>query len=198
MLLIAAALTLTCSNLFGSWKAGREADRELSQLESAIGETHAADDDSGLEEREMPTITIDGYRYIGYISCPYLGLKLPVMDQWDYTRLDISPCRYHGTVYKNDLVIAGHNYITHFSHLRWLDIGTEIDFTDAEGNLYRYRLGSVEILKPDQVDDLIRDSKNWDMTLFTCTLGGRTRYTLRCVRITDDSAADKESTGCSE
>lgn len=35
----------------------------------------------------MPTVTIDGYDYIGYVEVPVLGLKLPVMAEWDYDRL---------------------------------------------------------------------------------------------------------------
>ena len=41
----------------------------------------------------MPTVTIDGYDYIGYVEAPVLGLKLPVMAEWDYDRLKIAPCR---------------------------------------------------------------------------------------------------------
>ena len=38
-----------------------------------------------------------------------------------------------------------------------------------------------EILEPTMIEDL--KAGNWDLTLFTCTLGGRTRVTVRCDRV---------------
>ncbi len=129
-----------------------------------------------------PPFTVDGNLYIGYISVPSIGLSLPVMQDWDYNKLRISPCRYSGSVYTNDLVIAGHNYRTHFSSLRYQKPGTQVLFTDAEGNVYHYEIADLETLEPDQVEDMVTSSDSWDLTLFTCTIGGRTRFTVRCIR----------------
>ena len=52
---------------------------------------------------EMTEVEIDGYAYIGYRSIP--GLELPVMADWDDSRLQIAPCRYAGSVRGEDLVI---------------------------------------------------------------------------------------------
>lgn len=57
----------------------------------------------------------NGYEYIGYLSIPSIGLALPVMKQWSYAGLKIAPGRYSGSLYTDDLVIAGHNYNRHFS-----------------------------------------------------------------------------------
>ena len=62
----------------------------------------------------MATQEIQGYDYIAVLYIPVLELELPVMDQWDYTRLTVAPCRYTGSIYSNDLVIAGHAYEPHF------------------------------------------------------------------------------------
>ncbi len=191
-LLIVAALLLTLYNVWDNNRAGKASQEVLGQLEEQI-EDQTDTDIEQLEElansgalpadREMPTIEIDGYQYIGYLYVPSLELELPVMDSWDYDRLRIAPCRYYGSVYTNTLVIAGHNYQKHFSPLRYLGIGTEIDFTDADGILYRYEISDVEVLSPSSVLDMIQPSDDWDMTLFTCTIGGQTRHTIRCKRI---------------
>ena len=72
----------------------------------------------------MPAETINGYDYIGVLEIPALNLTLPIMADWDYDRLKIAPCRQFGSVETNDLVIAGHNYKTHFGYLDQLQVGT--------------------------------------------------------------------------
>ena len=56
-------------------------------------------------DKEMPTVEWEEYQYIGMLEVPSLELSLPVMDQWDYDRLKISPCRFAGNLYQDDLVI---------------------------------------------------------------------------------------------
>lgn len=83
--------------------------------------------------KEMPTVTLNGYRYIGVLEIPALELSLPVMEDWDYDRLNISPCRFTGNLYDGDLVLCAHNYPQHFGNLKELDVGAAVRFTDAEG-----------------------------------------------------------------
>lgn len=128
----------------------------------------------------MAAMEIDGYRYVGFLTIPDLALELPVMEEWDYDRLKIAPCRYSGTLLGGDLVIAAHNYLSHFGHLMELAIGSEILFTDVNGNLTRYSVAELEILQPTAVEDMT--AGDYDLTLFTCTYGGATRFTVRCIR----------------
>ncbi|MDO5324396.1 MAG: sortase [Clostridia bacterium] len=129
-------------------------------------------------EMEMPTIEIDGNAYIGVLDIPSKGLSLPVMSQWSYSRLRIAPCRYSGSVYSGDIVIAGHNYARHFSPIKSLQAGDAVDFTDADGNVFHYEVAAVEILKSTAVEEM--QAGDWDLTLFTCTYGGKSRCALRC------------------
>lgn len=107
-------------------------------------------------------------------------MELPVMSEWSYPRLKVAPCRYQGSAYTNDLIIAGHNYRKHFSPLKTLEPGARIVFTDVAGNQFYYIADSVEILKKTEVEQM--EAGEWDLTLFTCTYGGQTRFTLRCLR----------------
>ncbi len=134
-----------------------------------------------LGEREMPTVTLDGYRYIGVLDVQSLELSLPVMEEWDYDRLKVSPCRFAGNVYQDDLVICAHNYPKHFTKLKYVPLGTEIKFTDAEGTEFLYAVSSVETVGPNDVEGMIHG--DWDLTLFTCNTNGQTRCAIRCDRI---------------
>ena len=185
---ILAALGLIAYNIYESYQAGKASKDVYNKMVEEIEDKDPEDEiqEGFLTDREMPTIEIDGYRYIGYLQVPDLKLNLPVMEEWDYDRLTIAPCRYSGSVYLDNMVIAGHNYRKHFSPLRSMPNGTAVIFTDVEGNVYHYEIVAVEILKPNQVDYLTTKTENWDLTLFTCTLGGQTRHTIRCLRTDKD------------
>ena len=138
-------------------------------------------------DREMPIIEIDGHEYVGYVEIPALDLSLPVLESWSYPNLKISPCRYSGSVYHNDMVIAAHNYRVHFGGIRTLIIGDEVRFTDGDGNVFTYKVASMEELQPTQVEEM-RES-DWDLTLFTWTLSGRQRTTVRCKLASEETAS---------
>lgn len=130
------------------------------------------------ESLKMTEIVIDGYAYIGYISVPKLEIDLPVMADWSYPQLKISPCRYAGTVRGEDLVIMAHNYKRHFGPLADLQIGDKVIFTDMDGRVTIYQVVGTDILAPQAVEEMT--SGDFDLTLFTCTYGGKSRVTVYC------------------
>lgn len=130
-------------------------------------------------DMEMPVSRYNGQDYIGMLEIPALDLKLPVISQWSYPRLRIAPCRYSGSAYTNDLVISAHNYAAHFGYLNQLHEGAAVIFTDADGNIFNYRVDWKETLNPRDVE-YMKESE-WDLTLFTCTPGGSYRVAVRCI-----------------
>ena len=106
------------------------------------------------------------------------------MDVWDYERLKISPCRYTGSYFTDDMVICAHNYAQHFGSIRWMDIGDDIYFITVEGKVYHYQVSNLETVRPTAIEEMI-DSReaDWNLTLFTCNADGQTRCAVRCVRV---------------
>lgn len=90
------------------------------------------------------------------------------------------PCRYAGSAYTNNLVIAGHNYRQHFGSVLDLRYGDVIRLTDLDGNVFRYEVVDMETIPTEGVEAMI--TGDWDLTLFTCTTGGSARVAVRCVR----------------
>ena len=136
-------------------------------------------------DMEMPVMKIDGNYYIGVLTIPSLDLSLPVMEDWDDEKLKLSPCRYAGSLYQKNLVIAGHNYQRHFSGIRTLPIGSKIQFNDADGNEFQYTVVASDVMNPEEKDRMLEDGA-WDLTLFTCNYGLGTRYAVRCQMVEEN------------
>ena len=183
--LILSALLLLLYNRYEDAHAGQEAESLLASVEEAISAqtmdvpTAAAPSPTPLDP-EMPVVMLDGYEYVGYVEIPALGLKLPVMSKWDYTRLRVAPCRQFGSSRTDDLVIAAHNYENHFGRLKELSKGDTVIFTDMEGIVSTYCIEKLETLSPDAVDTVL--NSGYDLVLYTCTKGGKTRVTVFCDR----------------
>lgn len=126
----------------------------------------------------MKEVEIDGYRYIGYLSIPSLGLELPVMTVWNYSCLQIAPCRYSGSVKTDNLVIAAHNYASHFGNLTRLSQGDTVLFTDMDKKVYEYQVAEVVTLNPTAIEEMT--AGEYALTLFTCTYSGQSRVTVHC------------------
>ena len=131
-------------------------------------------------ETEMPQTEFYGYNYIGYLSIPALGKLLPVMAEWDYSRLRIAPCRYKGGTRTEDLIFCAHNYQAHFGDISSLQIGDEVTFADMDGFVTVYEVAEVTTLQPEAIAEM--ESGEYPLTLFTCTYGGQSRVTGRCTK----------------
>lgn len=206
VLILSALLLFLCNGLEDRY-AGQQAESLMDDIHSAITEdadpiTKPVEIEIEITESqetfpaetfpaeilpaEMPVVIIDGYEYIGYLSIPDLELELPVMAEWDYSRLKIAPCRHFGSSRTDDLVIAAHNYKTHFGPLSKLKCGAEVIFTDMDGIANHYVLMKApETLAPDAVDAV--QNSGYDLVLYTCTLGGATRVVAFCDRASEES-----------
>ena len=119
----------------------------------------------------MPQVQIDGMDYVGRLRIPTLELELPILSQWDDYRLKIAPCRYSGTAWGGDLVLLAHNYRKHFGPIRHLEPGDELSFEDMEGTVFVYEVTGSIVVEPTALEAVTSGAH--DLTLITCTYGGR-------------------------
>lgn len=194
LLFFLAAIFVAGFNLYINVQAGEEARDIANALRVEIKDKPIDAQNIDIEgfienanvDNIMPVIEIAGYSYIGTLEISDLELVLPIMEDWNDERLRVSPCRYFGSYYEDNMVIAGHNYARHFSPIKTLSVGTKISFTDVEGNVYPYEISWSESLKGNQVQEMTTKSgepgKDWDLTLFTCSFDGGKRVAIRCVR----------------
>lgn len=132
-------------------------------------------------ESEMDTINANGYESIGFLSIPILELELPVLNDCDDYKLKIAPCLYYGSYFEKNFVIAAHNYRSHFGRLKELKEKDLILFTDVNGKIYYYEVVLIETFSKYATEEMV--TSGFDLSLYTCTVGGKNRVTVRCNKI---------------
>lgn len=202
--LVLFAAGLVGYNLWDSNRADLSAQEALAVLNSSISENTQEEpaeesfegnrilpEETSLQEEIPPHVLnpdlemlekeINGIAYIGILEIPDLALELPIAGNWNLTTARKAPCRYVGSVYKNNMVVAGHNYQKHFGRLASLPVGSQIRFEDMEGNVFCYETIELETVQAEDIDGMCEG--DWDLTLFTCTIGGHARTALRCRKL---------------
>lgn len=204
-MLLLAALFLVLYNMHTDTQSGTASVKILQELQQQISEKAAAETEpetiyipptedlyaqytpeETTEPTEPPTdpaAELDGRYYTGVLMIPSLQTELPVMQNWSYPNLRLSPCRYEGSAAAGDLIIAAHNYRSHFGDIDSLHTGDLIHFVDVYGTQYTYEVTNIEIIDGNNAPALRDGSDEWDLTLFTCTFSGRTRVTVRAVQM---------------
>ena len=166
LILLLVAASWFVYNICEDTNAGKKSQIILNQMENS--------------EAEESVFNIGGEEFCGRIVIDSLGIELPVYDNWNYAHLKTAPCRYSGSVDTDDIIIAGHNYKSHFGRLDNLKIDDEVIFLDAKGITHTFVVKEIAQLDGTAVTDM--KSGEWDFTLFTCNKSGMQRITLRCHR----------------
>jgi sortase A len=62
-----------------------------------------------------------------------------------------------------------------------MNVGDTVYFTDMDDKVYTYEVAETETLAPTAIEEMT--TSGYDLTLFTCTYGGKSRVTVRCKRV---------------
>lgn len=189
--LLCAALLLAAKNRREETSAGEAAAALLVQAEQTIAQ-HAAPPaavptpapSSAVEETlspspsASPSAAPEGPAFLGVLSVPAVSLTVPVLAEWSYYHLTLAPCRDCGSIETGDLVIAAHNYDTHFGRLSRIAPGDSVYFTDMAGSTTEYAAASVEQRDPSDAEG-VRES-GYPLVLYTCSWDCTARVTVFC------------------
>ena len=176
--LICIALYWTVNNILEDLYAGIKSNKVLEIITDGLEEQDVEIKDYIANPKmEMPIEEIEGNKYIGVITIERIGIKLPVLAEWDYNKLKISPARYEGSAYLNNLIIAAHAYRSHFRNIRDLEKGDKVKFEDVKGNIFEYEVILKETIKEEDKTKI--KEGEWDLTLFTCASNNKFRIVIR-------------------
>lgn len=128
-------------------------------------------------------VEVDVSDVVGFIAIPSIELNLPILSGTTNKNLQLG-----ATTMKEDQRMGSQNYTlaghltqsttTLFSPLRKMAIGESVYLTD-KSKVYRYRLKSIKIVSPEQVDELSDIEDEAILTLVTCEdVGGKQRRIL--------------------
>ena len=98
--------------------------------------------------------------------------------EWSKANLKVSPCRQCGSTAGGDLVIAAHNYKSHFGRLSSLSEGDEVRFTSQDGAEAVYTVERTAQVSPEEPETLREGG--CPLVLYTCTPGGKARVVVYC------------------
>lgn len=193
--LVLAAVCLYVYDRLEDARAGAQAASAVSQLRqsqsiAAVSEAEQPADSAeslpteDAESRpestsETPASSIER-EYLGVLTIPALGLELPVQTEWSKANLKVSPCRQCGSTAGGDLVIAAHNYKSHFGRLSSLSEGDEVRFTSQDGAEAVYTVERTAQVSPEEPEALREGG--CPLVLYTCTPGGKARVVVYCQR----------------
>ena len=179
VILVIGATGLTFYNITTDYLSGKQAEKILEKINIELDNksNEPITDDYDVND-DMPTIDINGKEYIGIINIPSININLPVMKEYSDANIKIAPALYKGTIYKNNAIIAAHNYSSQFKRIQNLKIDDIVTFEDVNGHIFNYKVIKKDRLFKNDID--LMTSGEWDLTLFTCiTISGNYRATIR-------------------
>lgn len=179
LLLIIVAFCLTINNIKNNEKAEKESEKIVKEITEKISQK-MTENNNEENTSKSTNIKIGDEEYIGLIKIEKIDLILPIIDNWDYNKLSKAPCRYSGSI-DNKLIICAHNYPSQFGELKKLEEGDIITITDINGINHNYKVGKKENIYYKNIEEM--KNTDWDLSLFTCTVGGKARLTIRCQKI---------------
>ena len=173
IIFICLAFLLLLYNKYEDEKAGQASQEALEIIEENLEATSLTEE----------VINIEGNDYIGIINIPTLNLKLPVMSECTDKKMKLSPCRYYGSVQTNNFVICAHSYKNLFRYIKNLKSKEIVIYKDTLGNEYLYEVELIEILAPEEIEEMLESE--FDLTLYTCTNDIQNRVTVRLNLLTE-------------
>ena len=157
----------------------------------------ALNDTTQQEEEQDPQIlaqfntvytTASGtkYKVDSILNIPSLGINYPVLSDSTVELLKISLNKFWGGEPNSvgNYCVVGHNYDgkdIFFGKLHKLENGDIVELQDKTGKTLQYKVYNKFIVQPDDVactSQLTNGKK--EMTLITCSDGGKTRLIVKC------------------
>ncbi len=155
----------------------------------------AFDDETEIVEETPPIDTVETasytdnsgttYTYESILSIPHLGIQYPVLADTSDELLKISLNKFWGGSPNSvgNYCIVGHNYKNGkmFGKLKQINTGDLVYLQDMSGKKLAYQVYDRYVVYPDNTQCTSQITNGLkEMTLITCTNGGKQRLVVKC------------------
>lgn len=149
---------------------------------------------SNLPEDQIATIIpSDRGSLPSKITIPDLSISLDIQSStidkkgvWEISEIAASFLQSSALPgHDGNTVIYAHNKRTLFGSLPWIRLGSEVMIETTDGNTYRYKVESTQVVSPDQIE-VVMPTDYEVLTLYTCSgMLDSKRFVVRAVRINE-------------
>ena len=115
-------------------------------------------------------------------------MKYPILETTNAEALNISITKFWGNKVNEigNITLAGHNNLSGimFGKIKKLKDGDLIELTDKQGVTIKYQVFKTYVIDPNDISCILpEDEKTREVTLITCTTGGKNRFIVKAREI---------------
>ena len=142
---------------------------------------------SQLSENRVPTVNsvVNPGDEIGIIEIESVNLKNVIVESTDKSYLNHHVCHFENTAMPGqdgNFALAGHSstyyYNQVFNEVHKVKVGDKIKITTVDDE-FVYTITETRVVESDEIDVLDQDMSKKEITLVTCTNGGKQRFIVK-------------------
>ena len=131
---------------------------------------------------------IKGYKVVGIIKIPKVKLEYPILEITTEETLNLSITKFWGNEINEigNVTLAGHNNLSGvmFGKIKKLENGDIIELTDIQNTTLKYEVFKTYIIDPNDISCILPEKEDVrEVTLITCTTGGKERFIVKAREI---------------
>ena len=175
--LILLSVSLVVAGQIGIYAGAQQCEKIAAKIEEILPERT-----QGVPEMYpnsvMPVLSINGADYAAMLEIPAFGLRLPIADKWDSSKLSRCPARFSGSTYAGPLVIGGADHSGQFGFCDKIEHGARITVTDMTGAHFTSTVSRIDRAKHAETQWLI--DSDYALTLFCHDVYSMEYIAVRC------------------
>ena len=184
VLLVISLYILVFNFIYNSFRERKRNEISKNIVEKVKDELEDVDEHSKIDEIKVKENN-HNFTVLGIIKIKKININEPILKENTKKAYDVSVVKMSGPKLNTNgnVAIGGHNYMkgNFFIKINKLKKGDLIEITDLDNikvNYYVYDYGTVSINESSYLSQPI-DSKSKEITLVTCTRGGKQRYYVK-------------------
>ena len=131
---------------------------------------------------------LEGYKVVGIIKIPKIGLEYPILEKTTVESLNVSITKFWGNEINEigNVTLAGHNNFSGvmFGKIKKLVVGDIIELTDTQNITLKYEVFETEIIDPNDISCILPiEQGRREVTLITCENGKANRFIVKAKEV---------------